>query len=263
MTHVRLVTWNVNGIRAATKNGLTTAVDALRPDVLLLQEVRAMREQLPADYRPGQDLDAIWHPAQKPGYSGVLTAARDENTELSRGIDTSLDATRDPEGRVLVAKHGDVTTINVYLPNGSSSEDRQTYKDAWCRDFLAWLAPFARKKKPVLVAGDLNVAHTEDDIWDPRGNKETSGFLPHERAWFTTLLASGFTDLVRTHCGPKKGPYSWWSHRGRARELDRGWRIDYVLANRAAAERLKAAHVDREKGLAVSDHAPVVVDLDD
>lgn len=260
---VRLVTWNVNGIRAATKNGLVAHVDALRPDALLLQEVRARPDQMAADHRVGEDLEAIWHPAERPGYSGVLTAVRGDAKELSRGIDTALDATRDPEGRVLAVQRGDVAFVNVYLPNGSSSPERQSYKDAWCRDFLGWLRPLARKKKPVLVAGDLNVAHTEDDIWDPRGNKETSGFLPHEREWFTALLASGWTDLVRAHRGPGKGPYSWWSQRGRARAEDRGWRIDYVLANRAAAERLCDAAIDREKGLAVSDHAPVIVDLQD
>jgi exodeoxyribonuclease-3 len=261
---MRVVTWNVNGIRAAIKNGLHGFVESLRGDVLMLQEVRALRAQLPADFRLAADIDAIWQPAQKPGYSGVLTAARTGSfTELGRGIDTELDQTRDPEGRVLCTKHGDFECINVYLPNGSSSPLRQAYKDAWCRDFFTWLRPRTKSKKPVLVAGDLNIGHTEDDIWDPRGNRETSGFLAHERAWFDELLASGWHDLVRLHCGPGKGPYSWWSNRGRARELDRGWRIDYVLGNRVARERLKGAFVDRRGGLEVSDHAPVVVDFAD
>lgn len=261
---MRVVTWNVNGIRAAVKNGLHGFVERLRGDVLLLQEVRAQEAQLPTDFRLADDFDAIWHPAQKPGYSGVLTAARASSfVELGRGIDTELDAVRDPEGRVLSTRHGDFECVNVYLPNGSSSPERQAYKDAWCRDFAAFLKPKARGKHPVLVAGDLNIAHTEHDIWDPRGNRETSGFLPHERAWFDQLLASGFHDLVRLHCGPGKGPYSWWSNRGRARELDRGWRIDYVLGNAAARERLVSAFVERSGGLEVSDHAPVVVDFRD
>jgi exodeoxyribonuclease III len=262
---MRVVTWNVNGIRAALKNGLPGFVTELCGDVWMLQEVRAQREQLPTDFRLAEGLDAIWHPAQKPGYSGVLTAGGGAlgMKELARGIDTSLDATRDPEGRVLCTKHGDFECINVYLPNGSSSEERQRYKDAWCRDFLKWLLPRTKKNTPVLVCGDLNVAHTEDDIWDPRGNRETSGFLAHERDWFTQLLQSGWSDLLRDHIGAKKGPYSWWSNRGNARALDRGWRIDYVLGNRAARERLSGAFVERRGGLEVSDHAPVVVDFAD
>jgi exodeoxyribonuclease-3 len=260
---MRIVTWNVNGIRAAVRNGMLDFVAGLEGDVYLLQEVRAFPEQLPPDFRLRADLDAVWHPAQKPGYSGVLTAAAAGVRAAGRGIDTDLDESRDPEGRVLCTRHGDVDCVNVYLPNGSSSPARQRYKDTWCRDFLAWLAPFARRRRPVLVCGDLNIAHTEDDIWDPKGNKETSGFLPHERQWFSALLASGWHDLVRQHHGPGKGPYSWWSNRGRARELDRGWRLDYVLGNRAARERFVGALTLRQGGLEVSDHAPVAVDLQD
>lgn len=264
---MRLVTWNVNGIRAAVKNGLHGFVEELGGDVWMLQEVRAEPSQLAADFRLAEGFDAIWHPAQKKGYSGVLTAATRDGAramrEVSRGIDTSLDATRDPEGRVLSTRHGDIECINVYLPNGSSSEERQAYKDQWCRDFLVWLTSRAKQKTPVIVCGDLNVAHTENDIWDPRGNRETSGFLPHEREWFTSLLQSGWSDLFREHVGPQKGPYSWWSNRGNARALDRGWRIDYALGNKAARERLVSAFVERRGGLEVSDHAPVVVDLQD
>ena len=129
-------------------------------------------------------------------------------------------------------------------------------------DLLEWARPFTKLDEPVFLCGDLNIAHTEDDIWNPVGNKNMSGFLPQEREWFDRLLASGWNDLLRISVGPGKGPYSWWSNRGQAREKDRGWRIDYVLGNAAAAPLLKQASVMREGGLVVSDHAPVIVDLD-
>jgi exodeoxyribonuclease-3 len=128
--------------------------------------------------------------------------------------------------------------------------------------FLPWAAKLARRRHPVLLGGDLNIAHTANDIHNPTGNKNSSGFLPHERQWFGELLGTGWRDVVREQFGDRKGPYSWWSNRGRARELDRGWRIDYLLANRAAAKRFRGASISRAGGLEVSDHAPVTVDLD-
>ena len=129
-------------------------------------------------------------------------------------------------------------------------------------DLLEWARPFTKLDEPVFLCGDLNIAHTEDDIWNPSGNRRTSGFLEHERQWFSRLLDAGWHDLLRIHFGVVKGPYTWWSNRGRARELDRGWRIDYILANQAAKDLFKSAEVMREGGLVVSDHAPLIVDLE-
>ena len=150
----------------------------------------------------------------------------------------------------------------MYLPNGSSGPERQQYKDQWLEDMLKWSQQFSDSNEPSLLCGDLNIAHTEDDIWDPVGNKRTSGFLEHEREWFDRMLAAGWHDLLRIHVGQVKGPYSWWSNFRRARERDRGWRIDYVLANNAARPLMQSAEIMREGGLVVSDHAPVIVDLD-
>jgi exodeoxyribonuclease-3 len=149
----------------------------------------------------------------------------------------------------------------MYLPNGSSGLERQLYKDRWIEDMLVWSERFVDSDEPVLLCGDLNIAHTEDDIWNPSGNRRTSGFLDHEREWFSRLLDSGWHDLLRIHVGTRKGPYTWWSNRGRARELDRGWRIDYMLANATARPLLRSAEVLREGGLVVSDHAPLIADL--
>ena len=128
--------------------------------------------------------------------------------------------------------------------------------------FVPWAATLRRARTPTLIGGDLNIAHTERDIFYAKSNAKNSGFLPHERDWFGRLLDSGWADLVRQHAGDVDGPYSWWSNRGQARALDRGWRIDYLLGNRAAAKRFTSATTHREAGLACSDHAPVSVDLE-
>ncbi len=168
----------------------------------------------------------------------------------------------DPEGRLLRVKVADLEIASVYLPSGSSGEHRQEQKELWMDDFLPWAEPFLSKSTPVILGGDLNIAHTERDIFYAKGNENTSGFLPHEREWFTNLLETGWRDVVREHYGECQGPYSWWSNRGRARELDRGWRIDYLLTNASARERFQSAVIHREGGLTISDHAPVSIDLE-
>lgn len=255
---LRLTTWNVNGLRAALRKGFAGFLERHDPHVLHLQEVRALPEQLPADWRDPQGWSATWHPAQKKGYSGVATWTRGPH----RVLDTGLPGEDDPEGRVLHTEFAGLHLVNIYLPSGSSKSERQAFKEAWMDRFLPMARALALRDEPVVLTGDLNIAHTEDDIWNPVSNKDSSGFLPHERAWFGRLLDTGWTDLQRQVLGPGKGPYTWWSNRGRARERDRGWRIDYVLANAAAAARVHEVQVDREAGITVSDHAPVTVSFD-
>jgi exodeoxyribonuclease-3 len=257
---MRIVTWNVNGIRAAIRKGLDEFVTRIDPSILLLQETRALEEQLPKGWYPGLEHTHL-HPAEKKGYSGVATWSMDDFEVVGTGIDTRLDPA-DSEGRMLHTQHGDLHCLNCYLPSGSNKAERQIWKEGWMEDLLEWARPFTEMDAPVVLCGDLNIAHTEDDIWNPTGNRRTSGFLPQERSWFDRLLASGWHDLLRIDVGPGKGPYSWWSNRGQARILDRGWRIDYVLGNAAALPLLQRASVLREGGLVVSDHAPVIVDLD-
>ncbi len=257
---MRIVTWNLNGIRAAYRKGLDEFIDKIDSDVWLFQEVRALPEQMPDDWTPEDDFEIIWHPANKKGYSGVSSWSRIGISEMQRGISTSVDP-HDSEGRVLHTKHQNLHCINIYLPNGGASPERQRFKDKWLEDLLIWANKFVNMDEPVLLCGDLNIAHTENDIWNPNGNKNTSGFLSHEREWFTRFLSTGWHDLLRMNTGQKKGPYSWWSNRGQARALDRGWRIDYILANDAALEVFEGIKVLREGGLKVSDHAPLIVDL--
>ncbi len=254
-----VLTWNVNGLRAALRKGFAGTLAAHAPDVVLLQEVRALPEQLPSAWRTPEGWEVSWHPAEKKGYSGVATWTRGPHQVLGRG----LPGEADPEGRVLQVRHRGIRYVNVYLPSGSSGAARQAAKEAWMARFAPFAAELCALDEPVVLAGDLNIAHTEDDIWNPGGNKRNSGFLPHERAWFGALLDQGWTDLLRRQEGPGKGPYTWWSVRGKARAEDRGWRIDYLLANPAAAARASRVGVDREAGITVSDHAPVTAVLAD
>ena len=168
---MRIATWNLNGIRAAHKKGLDHFIKKIDADVLLFQEVRALPEQMPVGWTQPPDYNVIWHPAEKKGYSGVMTCSKDEIIEIRRGIETNLDDTLDPDGRVLVTGHGEFTCVNMYLPNGSSSPERQHYKDIWLEDMLVWSQNFLADSKPSLLCGDLNIAHTENDIWNPSGNR--------------------------------------------------------------------------------------------
>ncbi len=255
---MRVTTWNVNGIRAAARKGMLAEIDRIGPDVLLLQEVRARPEQLDAELAAPAGWHVYWHPADKPGYSGTAIWSREPMKIETVGLDGKGS---DPEGRLIVARVGGVRVVSVYLPSGSSGEARQAVKDRWLEAFEPWAARFARSRIPTVIGGDFNIAHTPRDIFYAKANEKSSGFLPHERAWFGGFLEGGWADFVREASGEVDGPYSWWSNRGKARELDRGWRIDYVVGNRAADRRAEGAWVDRQAGLTVSDHAPVSVDL--
>ena len=257
---MRIVSWNVNGIRAAIRKGLDKFISSIDADIWMLQEVRCLPEQLPKDWSIPSGFEMILHPAEKKGYSGVSTISRTPMNELGRGILGEVDP-EDTEGRVLITKHGDLTLVNTYLPSGSAKEERQRYKENWMEEWRQAIKKYLESDAPVIVAGDLNIAHTEMDIWNPKGNQKTSGFLPHERAWFSELLSDGWHDLFREYVGPDEKIFSWWSNRGQARAKDRGWRIDYFLGNEAAKKIVKSVEINRQGGLEVSDHAPVILDL--
>lgn len=255
---MRITTWNVNGLRAALRKGFQQHLDTIQPDILLLQEIRVFPEQLPDAIRAPEGWHVAWNPARRPGYSGTAVWSRTPFEIHNHGL-TGTD--KDSEGRLIEFQAGQLRLGCVYLPSGSSGPERQLVKDDWMRRFRRW-ARTRPNNTPMIFGGDLNVAHTERDIFYARANAQTSGFLPHEREWFGRLLESGWHDLVREHHGEIQGPYSWWSNRGRARELDRGWRIDYLLCNAAARPLFRSATIHREGGLEISDHAPVSIDLE-
>lgn len=282
---MRITTWNVNGLRAALRKGFAEHLDAIAPDVLMLQEVRALPEQLPNEWQQPDGWHVIWNPAQKKGYAGTAIWSREPIESHAIGL-TKTD--QDPEGRLVTATVAGVTLGCVYLPSGSSGEHRQVEKEAWMKRFKPWADKQRKLGTPFLFGGDLNIAHTERDIFYAKGNTKTSGFLPHERDWLGKVFTSGWRDLVREDYDAllddagehhadvvarfgvegegidpvKHGPYSWWSNRGSARHNNRGWRIDYLLANEPAAAMFQQSHIHRAAGLACSDHAPVTVDLD-
>ncbi len=263
----RITTWNVNGLRAALRKGFAEHLARLAPDVLLLQEVRATPDVLPEGWATPAGWHVTWHPAKKPGYAGTAVWSRLPHRVVCTGLAGGRSRCAvDDDGRVLRVRigheAGPLDVASVYLPSGSSSAARQASKEAWMASFYPWAASLRKSRMPVIMGGDFNIAHTEADLWNARGNAKNSGFLPHEREWFGRLLdRAKWHDVVRHHTGQMQGPYSWWSNRGRARELDRGWRIDYLLANPSAAGRIVGAHTDRDAMLACSDHAPVSVDL--
>ena len=258
---MRFVSWNVNGLRAAIRKGIDAYFEDLDPDVMMLQETRTLEEQLPKNWNWPGGWQVTLHPAEKKGYSGVATATKQPHTVLQTGHGGSQDPL-DTEGRVLVCEVNGLTCINTYLPSGSNKEERQQFKEGWMEQWRTFLLSYLEDERPVIVCGDLNIAHTEDVIWNPKGNAKSSGFLPHERVWFTDLLNDGWTDAFRHIAGEGNKTYSWWSNRGQARVKDRGWRIDYFLLNKAATRALKDCFIVRQGGIDVSDHAPVVLDLE-
>jgi exodeoxyribonuclease III len=255
---MRITTWNVNGQRAAVRKGFRRFVRELKPDVLLLQEIRCLPDQLERKEARPRGWHVHWNPAERKGYAGTAVWSRHPIELVSTGLDG-----HDDQGRVTLVRTGGVLCGSIYLPSGSSSEEAQARKERWMARFRPWMAELVAGEEPVVVGGDLNVAHQRIDIHNPTANKKNSGFLPHERAWFGDLLSDGWTDLQREHEGDVQGPYSWWSNRGQARKLNRGWRLDYLLGNPSAAARMQEASTLRRGGVVVSDHAPVSVDLSD
>lgn len=254
---MRILTWNVNGLRAAIRKGFGHWIDVLNPDVIMLQEIRCFPDQLSPDH-PLSDWNAVWNPAQRPGYAGTAIFTRRPMTCLGLGVGKQQDL----EGRVTRVDVDGVDLVSVYLPSGSSSDAAQEKKNAWMDAFTPWASMLKRRRRPVIIGGDLNIARDQRDIFHWKSNQDTSGFLPHERTWMNDLVGSGWSDLIREHAGDVDGPYTWWSNRGQARTLNRGWRIDYLLANRSAASLARSPMISRDAGLACSDHAPVLVDLE-
>ncbi|APZ96199.1 exodeoxyribonuclease III [Fuerstiella marisgermanici] len=255
---MRITTWNVNGLRAAIRKGFADQIAEIQPDLLLLQEIRVTPDQLDEEWRSPDGWHVHWHPAQRKGYSGTAVWSRLPFEIVGTG---TSEADPDDEGRLISVLCEGLNVSSVYLPSGSSKPERQIVKEAWMNRFRSWVTGLPTTG-PAILGGDLNIAHTEKDIFYAKANEKSSGFLPHEREWFGDLLKAGWHDTARHHFGDVQGPYSWWSNRGRARELDRGWRIDYLLANAAAHSRFRSATIHREAGITVSDHAPVSIDLD-
>ena len=250
-------TLNVNGIRSAERKGFSRWLKKHSPDYLCLQELRAWPDQVEQELVAPAGYNSRWVNAQKKGYSGVAVYSKPSVDKYVEGTGLQWG---DEEGRVLRADFSDLTVVSAYIPSGSSGEERQSLKYEYMDHFYGYARKLLALKRPVVLCGDVNIAHTDIDIHNPKGNAKNSGFLPEERAWFTTLLEQGWVDVLRAVHPEKPGLYSWWSNRGRAREKDLGWRIDYVLASPDLAKRASNAWIEAKAGL--SDHAPVFVEFE-
>lgn len=247
---MKFVSWNINGLRSALGKGLPASMDALAPDVLCLQEIKARPEQVSDAWLDAWP-HALWNPALRPGYSGVLTLSRVAPLSTSLGIGCTE---HDGEGRVCTMEFADYFLVNCYTPNSKAELARLPYRREWNEAFRLYVTGLA-KAKPVIFCGDLNVAHEEIDIARPDANHFSAGFSDEERADFSTLLQSGFIDTFRTRHPGETEKYSWWSFRGGARARNVGWRIDYFCLSEPLLPRVEDAAIHPE--ITGSDHCPV------
>ena len=249
---MKLISWNVNGLRAVLRKNFLDYLEAAKPDVLCLQETKCgpndVEQLWPAGYT------TYWNSAEKKGYSGTVIFARTRPLNVIPHINI---AEHDREGRVLAAEFANFFLVNVYVPNAKRDLSRLTYRQKWDRDFLGYLKKL-EKKKPVIFCGDLNVAHTEIDLANPKANVHNHGFTLEERAGFDAFVKGGFLDTFREF--EKDGKhYTWWSQMGSARSRNVGWRIDYFLISQSLRPRLKRAFI--EPDVLGSDHCPVGIEL--
>lgn len=251
---MKLVSWNVNGLRAALGKGLTESMGALQADILCFQEVKARPEQV-SDLWLAQWPHMAWNPAEKAGYSGVAVFSKAAPLSVKSGMDMPE---HDNEGRVLTLEFENFYLVNVYTPNSKEGLLRLPYRMEWDRVFREYVSGLD-KSKPVIFCGDLNVAHEEIDIARPDTNHQSAGFSDQERDGFTQLLAAGFADTFRQLHPDKKDAYSWWSFRGGARARNVGWRIDYFCVSDRLMPKVSAAQIFPE--ITGSDHCPVYLDV--
>ncbi|HQW84911.1 MAG TPA: exodeoxyribonuclease III [Ferruginibacter sp.] len=253
---MRIISYNVNGIRAAIKKGFIDWLKTYPADIICLQETKATQGDV--DVKQFEDLGYYhyWFSAQKKGYSGVAIFSKLKPSAIVMGNRYGLS---DDEGRVIQADFGDIRLINAYFPSGTSGDIRQEFKYQWLDEFYNYLNKLKNKHPKIILVGDYNIAHNEIDIHDPKGNKKSSGFLPEEREWMTRFLKSGWIDTFREfHTEPHR--YSWWSQRFPSVRLNnKGWRIDYITVTEPLKKQLKDADIFSE--IKHSDHCPIYVEI--
>lgn len=260
---MRLYSWNVNGLRAVIRKGaLQEFIDRERPDILCLQEIKAKQGQAEIDL---PEYEEIWNAAERPGYSGTAIFTKIKPLSVRYDLPTQqimADEFGDPlrEGRVTTAEFEDFFLVNVYTPNSKNALERLNLREKlWDREFLTYLK-ILEQQKPVVACGDFNAAHTEIDLARPKTNHHAAGFTDAERQGITNYIAAGFLDTFRL-LHPSEVRYTWWSHFGRARENNVGWRIDYFFISESLKKQLKTAEIyERYLG---SDHCPIAIELED
>ena len=251
---MKLISWNVNGLRAVYTKGFADFLKKENPDILCLQETKMQREQKTED----MDFDGYfdyWNCAEKKGYSGTLILSKKEPISVSYGIGIEE---HDHEGRVITAEYDEFFLVCCYTPNSKAELERLSYRMIWEDDFRAYLKSL-EKEKPVILCGDLNVAHQEIDLKNPKTNHHNAGFTDEERGKMTELLKSGFVDSFRYLYPDATEKYSWWSYRFKAREKNAGWRIDYFILSDCLKEKIKKADILSD--VYGSDHCPVLLEI--
>jgi len=250
----RFVSWNVNGLRAALKKGFLDTLHEFDAEIFALQEIKALPDQLPSEVRNIPGYHAYWYPAQKKGYAGTAVLSRVEPLDVVYGLDKKE---FDDEGRVLTLEFDDFYFINIYFPNAQHGLKRLEFKQDFNREILHYMDRLA-KKKSVVLCGDLNVAHKEIDLANPKANAKNPGFSPEERAWMDEVVGAGYVDTFRLF-NQEPEQYSWWSYRFNARAKNIGWRIDYFVVDPGSRDRVKAAAIHDD--ILGSDHCPVSIDF--
>lgn len=255
---MKIISYNTNGIRAAIKKGFLDWLQTNPADVICIQEIKAVKDDV--NYKFIEDLgyETFWFSAQKKGYSGVavFSKIKPDNVEYGNGNEQS-----DFEGRMIRLDFGKTTLINAYFPSGTSGDERQAYKYKWLDELYVYLNELKKIRPQIILTGDYNIAHTEIDIHDPKGNKNSSGFLPEERAWMTKFLHTGFIDTFRLVNPDALGAYSWWSQRFPSVRLqNKGWRIDYICVTAPLKEKILDAKIFPD--VKHSDHCPIYLEID-
>ncbi len=252
---MRIITYNVNGIRSAVKKGFADWLATNPADIVCLQEIKANKEDVPEKEINAAGYEIYSYSAQKKGYSGVaiLTRIKPDNVFYGNGIMQS-----DAEGRVIRADFGDRTIINAYFPSGTSGDERQGYKYQWLDEFIEYINELKKTRPNLIICGDYNICHKPIDIHDPVGNKKSSGFLPEERAWMDKFFEAGLVDTFR-HFNQNPHQYSWWAVRANARANNKGWRIDYINVTEPLKNTL--VHAEIYPHIVHSDHCPVFLEI--
>lgn len=255
---MRLVSWNVNGIRAVAGKDFLGSFESMKPDILGIQEIKAMPEQVPSEIANIPGYKSVFYPAEKKGYSGTgLFYREDLNPEITLGFGVEE---FDHEGRVIKADFGNFVLFNIYFPNGGRGDDFVQFKLRFYDCFLDQVKELEAQGKQVICCGDVNTAHKEIDLSNPKANSKVSGFLPEERAYMDKFIEKGLTDTFRMLHPDEAEKYSWWSYKTYARERNVGWRIDYFFVTDGLKS--KVAQSDMMNDIFGSDHCPIYIDLD-
>ncbi len=253
---MKIITYNVNGIRAAMNKNFVDWLKATNPDVICLQEIKANADQINEAEFTNLGYHCYWHSAQKKGYSGVAILSKQKPKHVEFGCGNEL---YDFEGRVIRADFENCSVLNAYHPSGSSGDERQDFKYKWMDFFYDYAHQLVKTHKSLVMSGDYNICHKEIDIHNPKANAQTSGFLPEEREWMEKLISSGFADSFR-HFNQEPHQYTWWSYRAGARGKNLGWRIDYNLVSQHLLPKLKRSVILPDA--VHSDHCPVLLEIE-